>query len=75
MDMSGQGNKKGFGIQNPTPQQIALQKIEDENFKQQQLAGQGSNPLNNLSLNTNVDNDDFIEIINLDQASKMDPIN
>ena len=75
MDMSGQGNKKGFGIQNPTPQQIALQKIEDENFKQQQLAGQGSNPLNNLSLNTNVDNDDFVEIINLDQASKMDPIN
>jgi len=75
MDMSGQGNKKGFGIQNPTPQQIALQKIEDENFKQQQLAGQGSNPLNNLSLNTNVDNDDFVEIIDLDQASKMDPIN
>ena len=68
MDMSGQENKKGFGITNPTPQQIALQKIEDENLVQQQLA-------NNLNLNTNVDDDDFIPIIDLNQASKMDPIN
>ena len=69
-DMSRQGNTTNFGIQNLTPQQIALQKIEDENFKQQQLAGQEQD----LSLNTN-DDDDYIKIIDLDQASKMDPIN
>ena len=69
-DMSRQGNTTNFGIQNLTPQQIALQKIEDENFKQQQLAGQEQD----LSLNTN-DDDDYINIIDLDQASKMDPIN
>tara|TARA_R110001592_G_scaffold41366_2_gene134925 strand:- start:2709 stop:3614 length:906 start_codon:yes stop_codon:yes gene_type:complete len=38
-----------------------------------QLTGQGSqNPLNNLSLNTNVDDDNFIPIISLEQASQID---
>ena len=75
-NMSRQGNTTNFGIQNLTPEELALQKIEDENFKQQQLAKQGSqNDVDNLSLNTSVDGDGFIPIIDLNQASKMDPIN